>query len=196
MTQRSLSRTGTFKARTAPARLRILQAFVNTRDVETGRDELWNPEKLAEWLVEQKLVAAGTVLDKDAWETALTIREALREQFRAHNGAKVDGRPMETLSRAFGDLNARLFLTSKGVVGIEGADAGWPGALARLLLAMSFAKNKNLWKRLKACRSEECQWIFYDASRNLAGRWCSVNRCGNRTNTRTYRRRGPAYSRF
>jgi len=46
----NLSRTGSLKARAAPGSLRLVQAFVNTRDVETGLEELWNPDALAEWL--------------------------------------------------------------------------------------------------------------------------------------------------
>lgn len=195
MAQRSLSRTGTFKARSAPGSLRLVQAFVNTCDVETGRDELWNPETLAEWLARHKLVAAGTELDKAAWETAIEIREALRDQLRSHNRVRVDGRPMDVLSRAFGHLDARLSLTPDGTVRVEAAGGGFPESLARLLLAISEARSKNQWKRLKACRSDGCKWIFYDASKNLAGRWCSVRRCGNWTNAGTYRRRKPVWRR-
>jgi hypothetical protein len=111
MARRSLSRTGTFKARSAPGNLRLLQAFVNTRDVETGGEELWNPQRLAEWLERQKLVAAGTEIDTAAWDNALEIREALRRQFRVHNGAKVDGKPgpePEGRQPVAGGFNPRL----------------------------------------------------------------------------------------
>lgn len=142
MAQRNRTRTGTFQARAAPGRLRLVQDFVNTRDVETGQDELWNPEKLARWLADRELVDAGTELDKDAWDNAVTIREALREQLRVHNGVAVEGRPMEILSPAFGDLDARLFLTGEGLVRVAGTGAGWPRAKARLLLAISTARNR------------------------------------------------------
>jgi predicted RNA-binding Zn ribbon-like protein len=45
------------------------------------------------------------------------------------------------------------------------------------------------WKRLKACRNHGCRWAFYDYSKNRSGSWCSMQLCGNRTKTRSYRRR-------
>jgi predicted RNA-binding Zn ribbon-like protein len=45
------------------------------------------------------------------------------------------------------------------------------------------------WSRLKACRNHGCRWAFYDYSRNRSASWCSMQLCGNRTKTRTYRRR-------
>ena len=43
------------------------------------------------------------------------------------------------------------------------------------------------WPRLKVCRN--CEWAFYDNSKNRAGSWCSMQLCGNRKKTREYRAR-------
>jgi predicted RNA-binding Zn ribbon-like protein len=43
--------------------------------------------------------------------------------------------------------------------------------------------------RLRACRRDACQWVFYDASRNRSGVWCSMDVCGARTKMAAYRRR-------
>ncbi len=43
------------------------------------------------------------------------------------------------------------------------------------------------WSRLKACR--QCEWAFYDWSKNRSGRWCAMSVCGNRTKVRAYRAR-------
>ena len=43
------------------------------------------------------------------------------------------------------------------------------------------------WSRLKACRN--CCWSFYDYSPNRSATWCSMQLCGNRSKTRTYRTR-------
>jgi predicted RNA-binding Zn ribbon-like protein len=45
------------------------------------------------------------------------------------------------------------------------------------------------WSRLKTCARESCRWVFYDASRNRSGRWCSMQVCGNREKTAAYRAR-------
>jgi predicted RNA-binding Zn ribbon-like protein len=40
------------------------------------------------------------------------------------------------------------------------------------------------WLRLKACR--QCQYAFYDRSRNRSAAWCSMSICGNRSKNRAY----------
>jgi predicted RNA-binding Zn ribbon-like protein len=43
--------------------------------------------------------------------------------------------------------------------------------------------------RLRRCEGRGCSLLFHDASRPGTRRWCSTERCGNRVNTTTYRRR-------
>ncbi len=45
------------------------------------------------------------------------------------------------------------------------------------------------WPRLKACPADDCQWAFYDGSRNRSRTWCWMEECGNREKTRRYRSR-------
>ena len=45
------------------------------------------------------------------------------------------------------------------------------------------------WERLKVCRNDECQWAFYDHSRNHSGAWCTMAICGNRMKGRAFRTR-------
>ena len=43
--------------------------------------------------------------------------------------------------------------------------------------------------RVKQCASEECNWLFWDASKNRSRRWCEMSACGNREKARRYQRR-------
>jgi predicted RNA-binding Zn ribbon-like protein len=43
--------------------------------------------------------------------------------------------------------------------------------------------------RLRRCEGPGCSLLFHDSSRPGTRRWCSTERCGNRVNTTTYRRR-------
>ena len=43
--------------------------------------------------------------------------------------------------------------------------------------------------RVRECASQSCSVLFLDASRPGKRRWCSMNRCGNRTKKSNYRRR-------
>jgi predicted RNA-binding Zn ribbon-like protein len=45
------------------------------------------------------------------------------------------------------------------------------------------------WPRFKACRGEDCRWVFVDASRNSSRRWCDMAGCGNRAKSMSFRRR-------
>ena len=49
--------------------------------------------------------------------------------------------------------------------------------------------NDRTWARLKACPAEDCQWAFYDHSRNRSGTWCEIGKCGNRAKARRFRER-------
>ena len=42
---------------------------------------------------------------------------------------------------------------------------------------------------VKRCANLECRLFFYDDSRTLQRRWCSMAVCGNRSKARTYRKR-------
>lgn len=46
--------------------------------------------------------------------------------------------------------------------------------------------------RLRACAAEDCQLIFFDESRSNNRRWCSMQRCGNRSKVRAHRARNAA----
>ncbi len=66
---------------------------------------------------------------------------------------------------------------------------GVDGAIGRVLAVAFTAMSGGTWSRLKACRNHGCRWAFYDYSRNRSASWCSMQLCGNRTKTRSYRRR-------
>ena len=66
---------------------------------------------------------------------------------------------------------------------------GVDGALGEILAVVHRSMADGTWSRLKGCPRDVCHWAFYDRSRNGSGKWCAMSVCGNRTNTKTYRRR-------
>jgi predicted RNA-binding Zn ribbon-like protein len=72
---------------------------------------------------------------------------------------------------------------------LERADRAPRAALARLLAACVTAASRGTWTRLKMCSAHDCNWVFYDTSRNRLGRWCAMDVCGNRVKTSRYRAR-------
>ncbi len=43
--------------------------------------------------------------------------------------------------------------------------------------------------RLRECSADDCSLVFYDESRSNNRRWCSMQRCGNRSKVRAHRDR-------
>jgi predicted RNA-binding Zn ribbon-like protein len=173
----------------APEPLRVVQAFVNTRDIENDVDELATPAALARLLEEIGMPAGGTApLTVSDLRVAIEAREALRALALANSGVPIAPRSLEILDR----IAAAAHLTIR----FDGRDGrlvpqtdGLAGALGRILAVVHDSMTEGTWWRLKACPRDVCHWAFYDRSRNGSGKWCSMSVCGNRTNTKAYRRR-------
>lgn len=44
-------------------------------------------------------------------------------------------------------------------------------------------------RRIKICDNDDCQWVFFDESRNRVRRWCDDKMCGNLMKVRRFRER-------
>jgi predicted RNA-binding Zn ribbon-like protein len=44
-------------------------------------------------------------------------------------------------------------------------------------------------RRIKRCPNHDCQWLFYDTSKNLSRRWCAMDDCGTKDKVRRFRAR-------
>ncbi len=180
----------------APNGLDLVIDFVNTLDVDAHRDELQSAGDLDAWLAERKLTSPPATPASDAdHRHAIALREALRALMLANNGEAGDhqaGRELERAARR-GDLGVHF--SAGGSIGLAPAGGGIDGALAALLVPVSYAIADGSWQRVKACRATNCTWAFYDRSRNRSGVWCEMAVCGNRTKVRAYRDRAPRVKR-
>lgn len=172
----------------APGTLELVRAFINTLDVETGRDQLDSPEALRRWLQQHDLLPpCDVVFDSAALARHLDLRETLRALALANGRGEADRAAMAHLNELATDTPLRLtFGESVGMV--PACDLQAAGGAA-ILGAVHRAMLDGTWSRLKACASETCVWAFYDNSRNRSGTWCDMAVCGNRTKVRTYRKR-------
>src|SRR5919106_617768 len=140
----------------APEPLRMVQAFVNTVDIENGREELVAPSD-----VRDLLLRIGA-LERDA----APLRDA---EARA------------TLERAARAAHLSLRFAPDDRLALAPSASGLDGALGRVLAVAYTSMAAGTWPRLKACRREVCFWVFYDRSKNLSSKWCAMSVCGNRT---------------
>jgi predicted RNA-binding Zn ribbon-like protein len=172
----------------------LLVAFVNTKEIEEGTDEIGDPGSLRDWVEEQ----TGEYLpapDEEAHARVLALRESLRSFLRANNGVVAGERELAALREAAERSRYRTAFGADGRLTLVPARADLSGFEARLLLAIECLQAQGAWPRLKACTDEGCQWAFYDTTRNRSRTWCSMEECGNREKTRRYRaRRGGAGS--
>jgi predicted RNA-binding Zn ribbon-like protein len=175
--------------KTAPEPLRQLQRFVNSIDLESGEDELTSPEALRSWLVERGLMATEGGLTAADLRRALDIREGLRSMLLRNNGLELDERKVERLDAAAGRAGVRVRFRADQDPALVPAVGGVDGAFAKLLGIAAAAVENGTWKRLKACPREECEWAFYDHSKNRSGRWCLMEDCGNIAKARAFRER-------
>ena len=176
-------------SKTAPQPLYLVQRFVNSVDLETGEDELSSPATLRDWFTERGLLdAADAVTDADL-RRAVDVREGLRAVLRHNNGLPLDAGRVERLDRAVRRAGVRVRFAPGRDPELVPDASGADGAIARLMAIVAAAVEQGRWERLKACPREECEWAFYDKSKNRSGRWCTMEACGNIEKAKAFRER-------
>jgi hypothetical protein len=168
------------------ADLRLIEEFLNTVDERTfsrhgeshvAGEHLTSPEALSEWLAAHDLPTARIDLQPADLTATVTLRTALRQALLGELDA----------ATALTDYPLRLVPDqSRGLRMAAESGRPWLDAIVETV-AQSAARGE--WQRVKLCSAPDCHWAFYDTSRNGRGRWCSMDVCGNRTKTRSYRER-------
>jgi predicted RNA-binding Zn ribbon-like protein len=175
--------------KTAPEPLQLVQRFVNSIDLEDGEDELDSPEALGAWLAERELMAGRASVSPADLRRALDVREGLRALLLRNNGLEFDSELVERLDRTAARAGVRVSFSAAAEPALAPAVDGVDGALARLLAIVGTAVADGSWERLKACPREDCEWAFYDRTKNRSGRWCRMDQCGNLAKARAFRER-------
>jgi predicted RNA-binding Zn ribbon-like protein len=176
-------------SKTAPQPLYLVQRFVNSVDLESGEDELAGPEALRAWFAERGLMEAGDDVSAADLKRAVDVREGLRAVLLQNNGLPLDKARVERLDRAVRRAGVRVrFVPGRDPELVPDA-VGVDGAIARLMAIVAAAVEHGRWERLKACPRDECEWAFYDKSKNRSGRWCTMESCGNIEKAKAFRER-------
>nr|WP_090277175.1 CGNR zinc finger domain-containing protein [Mycolicibacterium komanii]CRL71212.1 hypothetical protein CPGR_02321 [Mycolicibacterium komanii] len=180
---------GDQETKPAPPRLALIQSLVNTAELPSGPDRLADPDDAQPWLREHGLLDAGATVDAADLEVLRGVREALRAML-VHNagGPPPTAEDLAPLRTTAGGA-ARADLDDLGRVRLSAVGTSLHDRMTELLLAIHDAQRDGTWSLLKACANEECQWAFYDRSRNHGGTWCSMATCGNKLKNREFRAR-------
>ncbi|MGW1226414.1 CGNR zinc finger domain-containing protein [Streptomyces sp. NPDC001515] len=161
----------------APGGLALVEALVNTLDVETGADTLDTADGRAAFALAEPDVPA-----------ARALREALRAACLAHAGHRPDDAALRALDGLLAEAPLRVAVDGAGGAALRPAEEP-PGLTARVAAAVAAAAADGTWARLKACEAADCRWAYYDRSPAGRRRWCSMSVCGARAKMRAYRAR-------
>lgn len=176
----------------APGELRLVQDFVNTLDSDDGWrqiETLNEPADLERWMRERELLGRGERISPADLRRALDVRGGLRALLLVHAGAPPDPAAVSRLNNAAEGAHVRIGFDERSAATLRPAARGLDGLVAELLAIVHRAMADGTWVRLKACPNEDCEWAFYDRSRNRSSRWCNMGECGNRAKVRAYRER-------
>ena len=180
-----------------PDQLADLYDFANTLDVRhfshhgvphQQGDQLGNPRELAAWMAQRGLLWTNAKITSAMFETALGLRENLRDYLRREPPER--GRSRDAVRV----LNRTLRLFPLVVEAHEGltlraARDDVLSGLSSVVAQLYDGSRDGILDRLKMCASDECRRVFFDRSKPATRRWCMSSLCGNRIKTRNYRAR-------
>jgi len=173
----------------APMPLLLVQAFVNTRDLEDGTDLLGETGPASAWLADAGLIGRHTPVTASDLGVARGVRESVRDLVEGI-GSREGGDDLGPLRDLADTHRAQLTVGDDGALALQNPrhdDLG--DGLFELLLIIRRAQEDGTWSRLKVCANPDCGWAFYDRSRNQLGNWCDMAVCGNRLKNRQLRAR-------
>jgi predicted RNA-binding Zn ribbon-like protein len=172
---------------TATGDLGLVQAFVNTLDIQPGSEELTDPNTLRAWLVARGLMERAQPVDESDLKHAIAVREAMRSVIGGNSGHRIYPVDLATLNEAATASRLRMRFGADGRARLEPDAPGAVGAMGRLVASLYTAMQTEEWHSLKLCNSDTCRWAFYDRSKNHSSRWCTMASCGNREKARRFR---------
>ncbi len=176
----------------APPPLLLVQAFVDTLDLDLRTDVLAHAGEARAWLA----CAGLRDPDQPGFDADLRLAREVRESLRAMIACNTGGPPLtdaelRPLEQVSSQAVPRLEVTAGGQVrlGPRIPAERLADGLAGLLLTVRDAQADGRWDRMKLCGNKDCLWAFYDRSHSRQGAWCDMALCGNRLKNRTLRAR-------
>jgi len=124
---------------------------------------------------------------RGGYADAMELQMALRRLESANNGMPPDASAARRINQAIELQSLRPHLSPSGDLQFALADLGDPTGF--IVRAVVEAMIGGIWRRFKLCRDPACQASYFDASKNNAKTWCSMETCGSRNKMRRLRAR-------
>ncbi|HEX6063964.1 MAG TPA: ABATE domain-containing protein [Longimicrobiales bacterium] len=179
--------------------------FVNTasqRREGPFKERLESYEDLLLWAIQaeqlteseaadlRRMAAASPTEAEAVVERGRALREAIYRVFTKRSvGEELPPDDLKLISTEYGRAAVNRLLTPTGV-GVCTFDWQthlsldrplWPVAVSATNLVASEDAT-----RVKECATDNCNWLFLDASKNRSRRWCEMKECGNRAKARRH----------
>ncbi|HEY0304161.1 MAG TPA: ABATE domain-containing protein [Longimicrobiales bacterium] len=136
----------------------------------------------------RRLAVASPAEAEAVLERGRALREAIYRVFtKRSTGEALPPEDLKLISTEYGRAAVNRVLTPS-TVGVcsfewqthESLDRPlWPVAVSATNLVASEDAT-----RVKECATDNCNWLFLDASKNRSRRWCEMKECGNRAKAR------------
>lgn len=138
----------------------------------------------------RQLAAASPAEAEAVVERGRALREAIYRVFtKRSEGEELPPDDLKLISTEYGRAAINRLLTPSGVgvctfewqTHLSLDRPLWPVAVSATNLVASEDAT-----RVKECATDNCNWLFLDASKNRSRRWCEMKECGNRAKARRH----------
>lgn len=151
-------------------------------------ERLRAPEELGHWLVEAGIADSAPAVKQVELESARALRDAIYRAAKRAGKGTLDPADVGQINRwAAGPAPVPQLDAQRRVCWVAAAPV--EAALASIARDAIDLLSGPLATRVRECAAADCALLFVDTSRPGRRRWCSMDGCGNRAKTRTYRRR-------
>src|SRR2546430_826252 len=116
---------------TARGELGLVQAFVNSVDLQPEVEELKDPNTLRDWLVARGLMDGAEPVDESDLKNAIAVREAMRGVIGGNSGLRIYPGVLATLNQAAAASRLRMRFAPHGRPRPGPGAAGAGGAVGR-----------------------------------------------------------------
>jgi predicted RNA-binding Zn ribbon-like protein len=179
--------------------------FVNTasqRREGPFKERLQTYEDLLSWAIQAEQLTESEAADlrqmaakspaeaEAVVERGRELREAIYRVFtRRSAGEELPPEDLKLISTEYGRAAVNRVLTPSNV-GVCTFDWQMHEALDRPLWPVAVSATNLVASedatRVKECATDNCNWLFLDASKNRSRRWCEMKECGNRAKARRH----------
>lgn len=157
--------------------------FLNSDNRFFGFDYFDDPGKLHDYLRGEKVLADDQQIDEPGLGRLRVFRDSLRAYLAEPDAVESLNAVTAGIPLVFrvGFREAELQPQDPSDV-VNSVAAAMLGMLHRAVV-------DGRWVRMHICQRPDCQWVYYDSSRNKSARWCSADPCGDVMKARAWRAR-------